>query len=675
MCALLLLTVVLVVLALPAPATADTTAGLEVRSSSLFAIDPTTGVVAVRIELELTNTTVDETADGVLRRRYFTGFTFPVARNAGVPRAATAAGAVATVERTDPGGDTSFVAATVQLPQPLFAGDSERVVVTYEITGAPPRSADPTRVSPAYVAFTAYAVGDPGLASVQVVVPPVYAVDTVGSDDGLDRAEGPEATVLTAGAVTEPERFALFVTARNDEALQRRALEIRPGVRFVLRGWPGDDEWLGFVTDQIERGLPALEELIEHPWPLADELEVRQAVTPHLYGYAGWFSPAEAELEVGEDLDPEVVLHELSHAWFNTSWFADRWLNEGLAQVYSNTVVALRGGSPTVPPEPAADDPARIPLADWGPPLLDSGADDTETYGYRTAHWVVQHLVEEVGFAAMARVFAAVDAGTTAYPGEVVDEVDDRPGARPTDWRRFLDLAEGVAGSSELEPLLVAHVLTDEQAGQLDARREARAALSALSDDGNGWAPPLGLRRAMAAWAFEDAAVFSAAAGDVLAVRPLAVDRGEAAGGIDLLRDAESGYEAAATVDDLVALRDVLATRAEVADVVRRAAEEVDAARDLVERVGLWGRDPGRDVEAARQALAAGDTDGARAAAERAVAAIDAAGGVGAQRLAVAGAAALLASATVLTTVAMVRRRRRAAPAAAVRPPTPDPSR
>ena len=56
-------------------------------------------------------------------------------------------------------------------------------------------------------------------------------------------------------------------------------------------------------------------------------------------------------IEVGEDLDSHTMLHELSHAWFNHSAIAERWLSEGLADEIGARAVAALGD-----PLPRPDD-------------------------------------------------------------------------------------------------------------------------------------------------------------------------------------------------------------------------------------------------------------------------------------------------------------------------------
>ena len=55
-----------------------------------------------------------------------------------------------------------------------------------------------------------------------------------------------------------------------------------------------------------------------------------ETASPYLYGYAGWYMPFESVIEVGDELDQHVMLHELAHIWFNDDLFEGRWINEAL---------------------------------------------------------------------------------------------------------------------------------------------------------------------------------------------------------------------------------------------------------------------------------------------------------------------------------------------------------
>ena len=128
-----------------------------------------------------------------------------------------------------------------------------------------------------------------------------------------------------------PEDFFTYVNVVRDNRLEVRNFEVS-GQDIVLRSWPGDEEWADFAQEAIEEGIPALEAHIGTPIPEQNTLEVTASVTPLLFGFAGWYDPAQTSIEIGNEFDRSLMLHELSHAWFNNSLFVERWMIEGLAE-------------------------------------------------------------------------------------------------------------------------------------------------------------------------------------------------------------------------------------------------------------------------------------------------------------------------------------------------------
>ena len=348
--------------------TAQAADGLSFRNTTTYTVDALSGVVHVLAEVELTNTITDKRDGNYINRRYFTGFSLPVPVGAVNPVAATTGGNALGVTGRLIDGNGSFYILDIDLARNLFYKESARVNVTYYITGLPPRSENPSRVNAAYAAFNAFGVGDDGKVTVRVVVPPGFEVDTFG-DEAIITQEGSN-TVYTATEIPNPDEFDIFISARNDDGLTTTTVTTPDSDEFNVRSWPGDADWQAFVTTQIEDGVPVLGTLVGQPWPIDETVEVRQAYTPYLYGYAGWFSASDNEIEIGEDLDQEVVLHELSHAWFNDNWFADRWLSEGFAQVYSTKAVSAMGGQTLSPAAISATDPGKVTLNDWGERFL-----------------------------------------------------------------------------------------------------------------------------------------------------------------------------------------------------------------------------------------------------------------------------------------------------------------
>ena len=69
------------------------------------------------------------------------------------------------------------------------------------------------------------------------------------------------------------------------------------------------------------------------------DIEVAEVHTPLLEGYAGVFYTSEDRIEISEDLDELTIIHEASHAWFNSDLFVGRWINEGFADEYASRVL------------------------------------------------------------------------------------------------------------------------------------------------------------------------------------------------------------------------------------------------------------------------------------------------------------------------------------------------
>ena len=101
--------------------------------------------------------------------------------------------------------------------------------------------------------------------------------------------------------------------------------------------------------------------------------------------------------------------HEAAHAWFNRSVFAQRWINEGLADEYAAQVVALDDGDDVeVPPSVTPNQAGSFDLNDWPPPSrIDDETRLTENFGYDASWFVIHELVSEVGVDRMRTVFAA----------------------------------------------------------------------------------------------------------------------------------------------------------------------------------------------------------------------------------------------------------------------------
>lgn len=633
------------------PAAADN--GLRVEASSSYEARPGEGVVKVAVAINLTNTTVDQPQGNIIRRQFFSGISVPVA----APAAAVTAVSGAEQLAADLVPINEYVARVdVAFPN-LFSGQTRSVMLTYDITGTRPRSTGVVRINPAYVSFLAIAVGDPGLGSVRVAVPGGFQAETVGAT--MRRASEGGSTVFTATGVEQPLRFSALVSARNDTALGRVDADV--GARDILiRPWPGDDEWTKFVANQVTAGIPVLEQLIGQPWPLTAQLKVVEAATPYLRGYAGWFAPTTSTIEVGERLDAEIMLHELSHAWFNRELFAERWINEGFADTFAALAHESLGNKADRPDTPNAAEGAKVRLSQWETPIgSPTEVAAIESYGYNASFFVIDQIAREVGTDKMRAVITAARDDVPAYGGEPRELGD-----LATDTRRLLDLFDNVASSARAGELFKSYVFTDRDAPALAARATARDAYRALADASDGWRAPALVRKPLGEWRFDEANAAIAAANRVVEVR----DR--IAAGSDRIGAAPSGalrerYETAST--DLDAASELAGRQLAVVEHLGRAHDLVHASRNPVQKIGLLFDHPGRRFERGRAAYEADDLDRAQALAAQTERLIDGAQTAGLQRSGLAGVVAAAGGGAALYS----RRRARRLP---VQPPiTPPP--
>ncbi len=103
-------------------------------------------------------------------------------------------------------------------------------------------------------------------------------------------------------------------------------------------------------------------------------------------------------IEIGDELDQQVILHELAHLWFNDSLFRGRWINEAFANQAAALAMAELGEDQPQPEAIEPDDPGRLKLNDWSDPDLQAEVtEDQERYGYNTSWAVLDAIADEIG--------------------------------------------------------------------------------------------------------------------------------------------------------------------------------------------------------------------------------------------------------------------------------------
>jgi hypothetical protein len=669
---------------------------LEERSVNSFRFDPGAGVVRVTIDVDLRNTTTDRVEGNVINRTFFEEYA--VAVPLGAENIVATSNGVALVGTlvSDP-EFPAFSTYRFALGTQLFSGESFTARVTYDHLGAPPRDPVPWRVNEAYAGFAAFGLGDDGLVTIRISQPAGYEFDEFTDLSGFDAGPPDEVGTIEHTRSGLDGDIRITVGLANDDRLESRPLDVE-GVDVELRSWPDDPEWASFAAAKVEAGIPALEQLIGSTWPVEGSFDVRQTVEPNLRGYAGWFDARSNEIAVGEALDADTIYHELSHAWFNSRLSTERWLTEGLAQVYAAELVGRDGDEARTPTEPAAGDPAARPLTDWT--ALDSDR-AVEEFGYATSFWVVDALVDDIGVDRTAEVIAALRSGASPY-GDAAQV--ERPGA---DWQRVYDVFVEIGGADAARELFGSHVVDADGAASIDRRDRAATDVAGLAERSSPWELPVGVRHRLERWEIDDV-IDATIDADLVLERRSELETIETSVGIDEPERADDAYgaapmragggvdftEATAILDaaielgeqleDRVASVSALASDADAtpprlsavagvedfttglaaADAQIRALErivEVDAllhsASGVMASIGRWGSDAEADLDEARAHVARGDNEAALATLDAAERQVDDLARTGAVRVAI-GATVLLALLAALLWFGAVSRRR-----------------
>jgi len=616
--------------------------GIVIATVARYQVDPRDARVRVIVEVEATN--VSGTSP---RPVAFRGIRLPVHDEA-VRVRATASGRDLSVTTAEIDG---FDEVTVGLVPALAPGGTRTLTLAYDLPGGRPRSASDVRVGRAFATFPVWAFGDVG--TVEVELPRSFSVRVVG--DAMARTEAEDLTLLSA-SVSDPETWIAWVTAHDRRGLTRERLALRPGEAVIVRGWPEDGEWVERVSDVLTRGLPALRDLIGLPWPVTGDLDVVEVHTPLLEGFAGFFDPDTDQITMSEELDEVTILHEAGHAWFNPVLWQERWINEGFAEEFAIRTLAAVGIDVPGPPPAAPDDAVAFPLSEWPPPraIVDVATFDRERYGYEASREVIRQLVELTGEDGMRAVLAAARARITAYAGEGRPE----PWSGPSDWRRLLDLVEGVGGAEDAEDVFADWVVNPGDRDLLADRDRVRAAYAALVEEGDGWHPPYAVRQPMGEWMFDEALRRIEVARSVLRGRDEAA-AAAAAIGLSVPPGLEAAYEGTSGGGpSLAGALELARSQAAVARDLGEAMAAVDAERDLLTSLGLLGTAPEAGLQRALGMWELGRLDEASSAARAVVGSLAMAGDLGAGRLSTALAVAVVVLVVIVAAVLVARRRR-----------------
>jgi hypothetical protein len=644
--AVLLATLFAIVLAASPPAAgiaAAASSPLRVAADSVYTLDPAAGRVHVQIDFTVT----DQKPNSAQFIYFYRNLAFAIQSEATSVRASGSASSVSTTKHR------YYVEAVVHLRSNLYYKQTARFTLRYDLVGGAPRSASPIRVGEAFATFGVWAWGDVGRSTVEVRTPAGY----VNSADGDPmQATTDSGSPALRAEPADPNTFYAIVSSENAAAYGSTRISLTGGVEIVIKAWPEDKLWDTTVGDTLKEAMPDLETLIGLPWPVSHDLAVQERYTPSLEGYAGFYLSDAQRIDVTEDLDPVVIVHEASHAWFNETLFAERWLYEGLAEEYAWRVQTDVGGDAGPgPARPDPRDPGHLALVGWTFPqvIRDQTTDDRERYGYGAAFYVVDAMVKSAGVDQMRLAFKAAKAHQTAYVGAGAPETS----TMPNDWRHLLDLIEPIdqPDSAGVETALRDFAISATDAKGLDNRGPARTQYRALLAAGDGWLPPWYVRRQLDAWTFVGAGKAMDAATAVLTLRDQVKVAADALGLTPdgSLRAAYEGAQDGFADATRIGTAELAALTA-IAD----AKARLDPAPDFVTQLGLGGQDPRASYEAARTAFEAGKPDDAASAAAAATALLAGAPAIGRQRLLAIGGVVVGGLLVLLLLAVVVRRRR-----------------
>lgn len=573
--------------------------GLRIQSRTTYTFDPAALVVHVRYEADLKNTLPNIVEGSYINKRYFSTFGLPMVAEA-VNVVATRDGGVAQPLRLEPASTPAFAVWTADLVPNLFYPSSMGLTFTYDIPALPPRGEGFTRINKAFATFPTFVLGDPGISSVEVLIPEDYQVEIIG--DPLVKTERDDGLVgYTADAIADPDTWNAGIVARDDDQLVLREVDLGE-YDVQVQGWPNDPDWADFVAQQVEEGVPELEALIGSEWPAKYDIDVVETVAPYLYGYGGWYRPSDSLIEVGDRLEQQIILHELSHVWFNDDLFAGRWISEGFADDAAARAMGELDAEVPIPEEVKADDPGVLRLNGWSDPELQDGQSEAqERYGYNASWSVIDELADEVGPENMRSVLR------TALANELPYGAESAPGVmtRRADWRTLLDLFEEVGHSTLAEPVFRDLVVTPAEAELLEERSAARVDYATLVEAGDGWAPPRIVRANMSDWRFDEA---RRGIDDARAVLDRRDDLAQDLAAIDerMPRPFKEAYEGARDLEELALYAgDALAA----GEALRSAQEAKDDGAGPLGVVGLLGSDVDDELQGAHVAFQAGDLD------------------------------------------------------------------
>jgi hypothetical protein len=580
---------------------------LGVSGRTRLVHDPLTALVHATVDVTLTNRKPSTSTSFF----YYDAYTLPVPAGSRDVRATSGGNRLSTSVRAT--RDPSVAILLIDLPRRLLYGQTRRIHLTYDIAGAQPRSENQTRVGVGYATFLASSPGDEGHNRLEVVLPAEMTWDSTEEDLFTERTTG-DHTILVATETNSPDGIWAPISAQADGGLIPRFADVG-GATITVRSWPGDNEWATSVSDTVTKGIPALERITGRPWP--EEIEsIREDSTTGIFGFDGWYDDEAHEIVLGDSHEPQLVLHELSHAWSNSRNLRERWMSEGLAEFLARkAVVDIRAERDASRPVSRTSKDA-IALGRWT--WSDDGvSSDDDDYAYPASAQVMTALLGRATRAQLGRLIADLSAGHSAYDRTSESLREPRAG-----WTRFLDLVEADTGNTGAAATMRTWVLEPKDHAVLGERQKARARWTAIDTADGPWQPPIALRRSMTNWDFASAREMASEVTSA-ATNAGKVQEAAARAGVEVPAPIREAYEQANGDGDLERAGRVLSRAVAAVPQIARAEESVSSAERGGPLVAFAAEQLGvrHDLEAASASLGSGEGDPAalaRRAADRA---------------------------------------------------------
>jgi len=575
-----------VVLAVPVPAQAAN--GIAVTGDVLYTADALEETLHTKLTLGLRNVTPPTRSDLTTTNYFYSAYSFGVHREAFNIRVLQDGKPVDFEVAIDDEGTRRI---DLSFNNNLNYQRSTTFTIYYDILGRP-RSDNLFRINGALTSAFLFAWGDPGLSSVTLRLPEGQGPEFTGAQNLQPSPDEPATWVQTQ--IEDSRQWFAVVDARNDGALTIEPLSVT-NHPIVVRAWPGDTEWLSTVKGVLTDGQPAIIEVLGLEWPVNETLTVQESIDPTLSGYGGWFFTADALIEIGEHLDAELILHELSHAWFNGSLFEERWIGEGLAEYYGRKTAELIGAGGGIAAEPLSFHPSRFDLNSW--PGVGESDQEEEIWGYETAFYIIQTLAEEIGEESMREVLDTAYNHNNPYLPSLTESRE------LAGWQRFLDILEEVGGSSKATDLFSEWVVAESKDPLLDERTEARLKFHNLVAHADTWELPSTIAKSVSQWNFQDAEQLIEQAEGVLDLRDKAQDEARI---LDLIRPAAAEEIFEAETESFDQAHAALNTELASLELYGTANTASSADLSWKERLGLMRKDIPAELRGARDAFESG---------------------------------------------------------------------